>query len=308
MILSLDLNPVLTREFEMDEFTRAKENISIRNNVYALGSGVKASKLIGSLNEEVKLLTLLGGENGKLINDLLSNNILKLHKIPIKDNNQEQILIKEKKRETIVKSKHPRVTREELDDLLSSYKEFLKDAEVVCLTDSDTLNINREIYEKIIKLTTNNKKKSCVNLPDYPLEKLIEQSPYLLIVTKDQLEKYSNLNLNFTSEVIKVSEDILNKGVGIVVIINNEKGAVIVSNENNYTMDFGEFKEDIKNFDMDLVAGGLSLGISRDYDIETTLKLGMACGVSQNISEIDMAEVKKIMKEITLKQTNRRIL
>ena len=118
------------------------------------------------------------------------------------------------------------------------------------------------------------------------------------------LEDLTNLQLNYENEIIKAANYILGKGIKLVIIDLNEKGSIVLNQERGYRLELNNLDIKSLNIDQGYILAGYAFGMEKDYDLEMTMKLGqafrIAYGLAENIDDIDMSDIKKIMGNITI--------
>ncbi len=301
MILTLDLNPGLYSLYEMDDFYKKKENISRKPEVLPGGDGLNVFYLFEDLKEDSTFLTLLGGRVGDRIIEELHEKGLSVEYVKIKDESEEVLDLRDKRGSSIVRTISPKFTREEIEQLYSKYNSLLSLKPFVLIPSTNHQNLSREVIPTLLRLAEDRDVKVGINCNGRLMD-IIKQKPYLLIMEKEELVKYSGTELNFESEVVRVTNRLIDRGISVVVIFSNQNAMVNFKNRVyrvNCKVDEG------MNFKMDrnLFLAGFSVGIDRGYDVETTVKLAMACSISRDsigFTGVDMGSVKELMKEITV--------
>ncbi|EFI42669.1 MULTISPECIES: PfkB family carbohydrate kinase [Peptoniphilus] len=301
MIVFCDFNPKLTRSYKVVDFVKNSENVYSESRTYASGYGIDMLTFLMQLGDRPRLITFLGGQNGVLIRENLDAVKADYDFIKIKDESSEEILIKSRSLKTIVRSKLPRITTEDEENLYTMFAREISFEKFVCIPQNDSF-IRDELYESLIKLCYKEGIKVAVVVTE--LENLKNSKPYMMIVDKEQLEYYTNLKIKTQTEVVSAAGVILDSGTGII-IVNSEKGCVIVTKNKSYGVNFEELKYSVSRINKNLMLAAIAFGIEREYDFETTIKLGIASSIIENFIKfrmITMADIKKIMAEIELKE------
>ncbi len=89
-----------------------------------------------------------------------------------------------------------------------------------------------------------------------------------------------------------------------IVVVNSNRATVVSTKDKNYRV-YLEKISDFKAYNKTLMLAGFAVGLDRDYNIETTIKLAMASSICENymkFSQVQMSEIKKIMNEVKVEE------
>lgn len=307
MILSIDLNPVLKRKYFLNKIDY--NDINIPNNlIYGPGGeGIELAYLLNGLNENVLVSGFIGGVNGNMIKEILSNESISNNFLSIKDETSDNILISTKNNEDlIIGSKGPRITRDELEGFLELYYRLLNNSSLVCCVGNLPSNVPKEIFYTLVAGGNKLNKKTLLAVSGEELSYGIEASPYLVVLDKSQLENLTKLKLDYEYEIIKAGLYILQKGCKIIVISLGNKGSIILTEENVYRVDMPESEINCST-NLGYMLGGFAMAIERNYDFDMMLRIGHSCGMIncyKHSDNIDMSDIKRIMGEIEINKFN----
>ena len=304
MILLMDLNPVLKRKYYLDNLEY--NDVNIPNNLLNSpgGDGIELAYLLNGFKEIVLVSGFLGGINGSFIHRELQELAIPHEFFSIKDDSSDSITISiENGDEIIIKSKGPRITREDLSGLLELYNLLLVQASVICCVGDLPFNVPKEIFLELITKGNKLNKKTLLAIKGEELSYGIEAKPYIVAIDKVTLEEYTSLELHYEYEIIKAGLYILEKGVSIVVISLGSRGSIVLTSDKVYRVDIPN--SDAKNFKVNLnyMIGGFAMAMERNYDFDMMLRIGHACGIVNQYSKLentDMSDIKKIMSDIQI--------
>lgn len=298
MILNLDFNPYINKICKVDLINLGKENKS-NFSTYIPGGSIIISNFLGAFGEKSLITGFLGGLNGERYHRIIFEKGLNHEFISIKDETKIKLDIIDKRlNETSVLDKEPRVTRDDVKQFLVLYLELIINADLICGT-SDTLptGLSSNIYFKLIKIANKNKKKFILQASGEVLKIAIDASPYMVVLDKEMLEYLTNIDFENEKEIIQGSNYILQKGVEFVVICMDDGGVLLLGQSKGYKI-IGDGQ--LNTNDLRKVVAAFALGISRDYDLDMTLRLAYAFNNYKNpdlTDEIDISEIKKMMAQ-----------
>ncbi|MDO5715170.1 MAG: hypothetical protein Q4P25_01170 [Tissierellia bacterium] len=300
MILFCDFNPKLTRQYYTEEFYKNRKNKAEDLRVYPSGNGIDMAVFAKNLSEEGEVFLLEGLSIGREITTSLKELGIHCHRVKLKDDNVEHLVVKQNRQKTEVMTPEPRITMEDRNDILAAFYEACSDKKIVIVAEIDNESLSPDLYEKLIHHCYQKNIKIGVTVSD--LFDIKSAKPYLLVIEKDQLEK--DKPIYYTSEVLQKGRLLIDKGVGILFVLS-QKGAIIMTKDKNYHGYFTEQKDRIEKVNKNLMLTGLSIGIERDYNFETSIKLGLACSIWENFNkfrQVEMSEIKKWMNTIVVEE------
>lgn len=299
MILYCDFNPKLIRKYKVDNINQGEENLIESNRFYASGYGIDMAVFSKKLFQDSKVLMLKGTAIGELIERDLRNLYIETESIKLKDDNIEKLIFQADDNKTIFTSKAPRITMEDKADIQEEFANQIKGKKAVAISLIDHESLNDDLYESLIKICYKENVHVLVN--PSKLEDIKDSKPYLLIL--DKKDALKDEKVNYTGDVPAFSKKLIDKGVGIVVV-NSNRATVVSTKDKNYRV-YLEKISDFKAYNKTLMLAGFAVGLDRDYNIETTIKLAMASSICENymkFSQVQMSEIKKIMNEVKVEE------
>lgn len=298
MILFCEFNPTLRKEYRVVDFEKNKVNTFSENFEYPTGEILDSMLLVDKLSANSTLLTYLGGKTGELFKNELNKRGITPVIVHSKDESMEEILIRSRSLKTTIRGEYPVLTNDEEETLFSKFNELLQNANIVLIAAKGNPNIDSTLYKNFFNLCYKNGVR-VLTAPN-EIEDVIDVKPYLMVVDKEDLENYTNFIIKTQSQVVKASNIIFGKGVGVLVV-NSQTGVMINIKGASYRVDFSDLKYSVSKFDKNKLNAGIALGIERGYDFEMTLKLGIACAIIESAvknREAEMADLKALMNDI----------
>lgn len=305
MILTIDLNPTIDRKFIVDEIAKNKETEAKLSASNPGGSGVTIARLLGIFNEETVITGFLAGLNGEFYHNRLMENHIIHRVVTVKDETRIRVeIIEEEGDKVIIYDKGPRILRDDIVAFYELYRELLERTNIIIGSSSLPEGVDSDVYYNLINLCNREEKIFILDAVGEELSKGIDASPHVVIISKRELEALVNLNLTCENDIIRAAKYILDKGVKILVINLQEKGIIVLEESRGYRLELLDQDINMKRCDNGGIVAGLALGISREYDLEMTLKLSQAFSIcytrEEDISLLDMSSIKKLMGEIDI--------
>lgn len=305
MILTVNLNPILEKTYYVDKLLPRVETEAKKVIYKSGGGGINISQILNNLNLDVVSIGFLGGLSGKYIYNDLSDQGINSDFTEIKDETKTSIsLVENNMFLSRITESSPKITREELGSFYELYKDTISNNDIVCGLGSLPIGIPEEIYFDLITLSNSISKKFLLDASGLELQYGIEAKPFMVKLNLHELENLTKLELNFENEMIKAANYLLDKDIELVVIDLDEKGSIVLNKSRGYRLELNNIPSETLNIDKGYMLAGYAFGIDKNYDIEVTMKLGqsfrIAYGIAENINDIDMSDIKKLMSNITI--------
>ena len=304
MILTVDFNPILKRKYSFDSIDTNEANIPEKVEYGAGGEGTEMSYLLNALNEEVKVIGCLGGINGTYIQYNLTQLQIPNSFIPIKDETPETIILDWEDEEIVIKTKEPRITREELENFYEVFNKTVMQADIICFMGKIPSSIPKEIIYDFVHRARKYNLKIFIRLKGEELKYTLDSKPCYLLIDKEDLEDLTNLRLTTSGEIIKASRYIMDRGVKKLVINLDDRGSILLTQDSYYRVNILNNNRNFKT-NPSYMLGGYAFAVSRGYNVEMAAKLGQACGIGSSYIEgeiKDMGDIKQTMNDIEVKK------
>lgn len=307
MILNIDLNPTLDRNYTLDNVHLGKDNKPKSFECIPGGKAFTASVLLDAFNEKFFITGFLGGINGEYFHRKLSELKMVHEFIPIKEETRTVIRLQDEKNNTIISEEGPRITREEVVSFYELYANLMESTNIICgLSSSLPQGVPKEIFFDLITLANKKGKKFILDVGIDELPHGIDAVPYMVLFNQRELEDFMKISLHFENEIIKAGRYILDRGVEFVVIDLQNRGSLVLGQEKGYRVEIPYLGNRIRDYNG--MSAGFALGINRNYDIEMTIRLGQAFGLisnlEHNIMKVEVSDIKKLMGQVEIYPIN----
>lgn len=307
MILTITPNPVFETIYYLDnqrDGIRTKATKVIYN---ISGDGINTSRILKDHNLDVFAMGFLGGLKGQYIFNALKE--LKIYNdfTFIRDETKGRVIIhKEQEIISIIEEETPKITREELSNFYRLYGSICEKSKLVCGLGDMPLGIPKEIYFDLIQVAKKNNKRFALDTKGSELIYGIEAEPFMVKVDKEDLEEIGRIRLDSENEIINIGHSLIEKGIEVVIIDLVEKGTIVLTKDRGYRVELSNVNLDNINIDKGYLVSGYILGMEKQYDLDTVMKLGQAMriayGIGESLNRIYMSDIKQIMSKIEISE------
>lgn len=303
MTLLVDLSPMIQKSYHMKKFTKQESNYSIDSEYSLSGSGIDIVRLMRIFGEESFITGFLGGLSGEYFSNKLENYNLVNKFYRIKDESKLNVRIFSPDGITDLCDREPRVTRDELEGFLDLYMEMVTEEDRIIITGEIPNSVDENTIYNLIIINTDLEKESLLDVTSKKFFLGMEARPRVIFIDKDLLGEFTKLIFASDNEILKVGKGIQERYSEKLIVNLGSKGYMFIENKMCYIVE-SKLRIDMDGLDNRGLIAGIALGISKNYDMDMILRLGlafnMAYSLDRQISGIDMAVIKKYMKEVEI--------
>ncbi|MDO5018707.1 MAG: hexose kinase [Lagierella massiliensis] len=305
MILTVTANPSIDISYKLDVFQLDRVNRTSNVTKTAGGKGLNVTRVLKQLGSEVLPTGFVGGKNGEYIIQELNNKNIKSSFYKTDENTRNCIAILHEKKQTEILEAGGLLTKTQEDEFVEHFKNIIADSKVVTISGSTPPGISEDFYAKLIEIANERKCKVILDSSGDNLSKIVLESsskPYCIKPNEFEINHIENLNLKTQEEFVEYLKSDIFKSIPLVVMTRGKNGAIVKFENSVYSVEIPNVKAVNPVGSGDSTVAGLAYGIDKNMGIENTIKLAMACGISNAIEEktgyIDEGNVKEFMKRI----------
>jgi 1-phosphofructokinase family hexose kinase len=293
MILTVTLHPLLERRLA---YQSVKPGTSNRNPVEELKAGGKGINVSRQLNKlEVKNLayTFLGGSNGKLIKNLLSEEHIDFTFVQTKNETRYSVIIIDKNADSAANYFGPDyiILKDEAEEFKSKLEKIIKNCEIVVFSGSSPCKETDSIFPFGIETANNLDKISICDTYGNHLKDCIEKSPTILHNNLSEINSSLNLSLQNEKDKLEFLNHLYSKGIKQSFITDGEKDIYASNFDYHYKVENIKIDEVDATGSGDAFVAAIAYSLHKDKTFEETLALASSFG-TLNALTFDVCNVK----------------
>lgn len=295
MVLTVTINPLLERRIIFKNIVLGKENRNGQEEHKVGGKGINVSRQLNNLGIDNLAFTLLGGENGKLIKDLLFKENIKHTSIRTKSETRNNYIIREESSGVITSyfGVNTVVDENEVDEFKLKLEKIIQNCEIVVFSGSSPCTAADSIYPFGIELANKYDKISVLDTYGAHLQSCIDCSPTVIHNNIEEAEKSLNIKLDTRQAVIDHLKLLYSKGIKQSYITNGSKTSYASNFDFIHSADFPELGSiSDPTGSGDAFIAGLVFGLENDLTFEQTLTFASKLGAA-NAKSFDSCNVTK---------------
>ena len=304
MILTVTLNPCIDKTYFVDENRPGKFINVTEIKIIGGGKGINVARVLKIFGYDVLALALIGGYEGKIVENMINNEGIKNIPVWIKDRTREIITILEIKnnRQTAYFEPSPFVDTYEKNKLMKTYKKLAEKSDLIILSGSVPHKDLDDAYFHMIEYAKHLGIKTILDSRDAALKLGIEASPYLVKPNIKEAEFIINKKISSKEDMLKALDYLQPKKIEIIVLSLGGEGALIKVKDKKFLAKPPKVKLVNPVGSGDSMVAGLAIGIIENMETTAMLKLGVAAGAA-NASIWDAAFITKEQVYNILKNT-----
>jgi len=306
MIYTLTLNPALDITITTDAISKDSINKTELRSVSAGGKGFNTSRALNCLKIDNTAIAFCGGLFGDNMKKLLEKEKIRTRLIPIRDNIRVNIKVVEKESKKLIEfnERGPQIQQDEIDSLTSILKKLKPKPEYIIISGSLPAKTDPEIYKKVIEILKADRIKTFLDTSG--------QALYYGMLALPDIVKINNYEISevckryFKIKPDKLTADLLNKGIKMMMVTNGSENATYFDKTGIYSITPPNTGGPYKTGAGDSVNAGLIYSLKNNFGIEKRLKFTIACGNANILSKIpgkfEIKTVNSLISDIKVKK------
>lgn len=287
MIVTLTLNPAIDKNTSVEKLVAEQKLRCTEMTMEAGGGGINVSKAIAILGGETRAIFPCGGVNGKLLSELLVNDLVQTIPIPIKHNTRESIVVTEtstnKEYKFIVPG--PPLAAKELATIKSVIRDLQNVSFLIC-SGSVPPHVPANYLAEIASIAKVKGIKFIVDTSGSALKKALSQGVYLMKPNMTELNFLAGTNYLEAHEIEQAVDKIISFGkCEIIIVSRGPSGAMLATKKIKKRFSAPMVKKLSTVGAGDSMLAGIVWMLEQSKSLEEAVRFGIACGTAATISK-----------------------
>lgn len=282
MILTVTLNPLLERRLFFSNIKLGSENRTAVEKYTAGGKGINVSRQLNFLGINNLAVTFLGGNNGRIIKNILSEEKINFTSIQTKSETRSAALIVEEEsyKVTTFFGPNSRVLEAEVTEFKLKLRKMIENCEIVVFSGSSPYPETDDIFPFGIEVANEYDKVSICDTYGTHLENCINKSPTILHNNFTETSKSLGYNLSSEDSIINYLQQLYQKGVKQAFLTNGAESVYAKNFDFMYKVEPPSIDEVDPTGSGDAFTAGLAYGIHNSLTFEETLIISVSLGAA----------------------------
>lgn len=300
MIYTITFNPALDYISQVENFEIGRVNRTKTEKILPGGKGLNVSMVLKNLGIENTALGFIAGFTGDELKKEIEDRGIKSDFIKVKEGITRINVKISSKEETALNGNGPKITEENIQELLKKIKKITKQ-DMVILSGNIPKGINNDIYEIICKDLNERGITFIVDATQELLINVLKYQPFFIKPNKEELEETFNVKIQTRENIETYAKKLQQMGARNVLISLGGDGAILITSENKVYFSKAPKGEVVNTVGAgDSMVAGFIAGYKQHGSFEQAFKMGIATGsasaFSMNLATAE--EVADLLKEI----------
>ncbi|MFA3783718.1 1-phosphofructokinase family hexose kinase [Melioribacteraceae bacterium 4301-Me] len=315
MVLTVTLNPLLEKRLTFKSVTLG--NTQRAKSIYftAGGKGINVSRQLNCLNIPNHALTFLGGDTGKLLRKVLSNEKISFSFVPTKNETREAFLAVEEKikRVSTFISPNNLITEAESNEFKNKLEKMIRNCSIVVFSGSSPCTQTDDIFSYGINLANQLDKISVLDTYGTHLQKCIDSAPTVIHNNITELENSLNIDLSNEQKKIDFLKFLYSKGIKLAFLTDGSNDVFAAKFDFHYKLSPPKIKLVDSTGSGDAFTAGVVFGLYHSFVFDDLLKIATSLGTANAVkietcnstvdeyeNYIDLIQIKSVGKKMKI--------
>ncbi len=294
MILTVTLNPLLERRLFFSKVELGKSNRAFQEIFTAGGKGINVSRQLNYLGVSNHALTFLGGNSGKILRSILTEEKINFSVQAIKSETRiaDLIIETEKGRITTFFGINNFVTQDEAKEFKNKLEKMIQNCSIVVFSGSSPCKETDDIFPYGIKLANKFDKISILDTYGEHLNDCINAAPTVIHNNINEVESSLAINLKTDEEKVNYLKYLYSKGVKLCFLTDGENPFYSAKFDFIYNTSFPKINSLDPTGSGDAFTAGIAYGLENSLVFDEFIKIATALGIV-NATKIETCAVTK---------------
>ena len=278
MIVTVTMNPAIDKTVYVETFVHGGLNRVKHIIIDAGGKGINVSKTIKALGGDSIATGFLGGNNGNAIANILASDEVNAEFVKVCEETRINTKIAETDGTvTELNEAGAEISEEELRKLEEQLMNYAKEGTWFVLSGSVPAGVPKTIYADIIRKVHEKGAKVFLDADGELFTESLVAKPDVIKPNRVELEKYIGAEHSLTEEeLLSVGNNLLDKGIGTVIISLGHEGALFLTKEQSLKCPAISIEVHSTVGAGDALVAAFTYGMDNGEDFEVCAKLGIA--------------------------------
>jgi 1-phosphofructokinase family hexose kinase len=313
MILSVTIHPLLERRLLYNKISLGAHHRNPIEELKPGGKGINVCRQINKFGIRSLAYTFLGGNNGKVIKHLLSEEKIDFTFNQTKNETRYSVITIDETNRSATTFFGPDyiILPGEADEFKIKLEKMIRNCEIAVFSGSSPCKETNSIFPFGIEIANKYDKISVCDTYGIHLKDCIDQSPTILHNNISEIENSLNISLNDEKEKLNFLDFLYSKGVKQSFITNGKEDIYASNFDYHYRIENTKIEEVDPTGSGDAFVAGLVYGLNKDKTFEESVKLASALGALNastfEVCNVNIDEAQKLTEKIKIFTVGKKI-
>jgi 1-phosphofructokinase family hexose kinase len=313
MILSVTIHPLLERRLLYNKISLGAHHRNPIEELKPGGKGINVCRQINKFGIRSLAYTFLGGNNGKVIKHILSEEKIDFTFIQTKNETRYSVITIDETNRSATTFFGPDyiILPGEADEFKIKLEKMIRNCEIAVFSGSSPCKETNSIFPFGIEIANKYDKISVCDTYGIHLKDCIDQSPTILHNNISEIKNSLNISLNDEKEKLSFLDFLYSKGVKQSFITNGKEDIYASNFDYHYRIENTKIEEVDPTGSGDAFVAGLVYGLNKDKTFEESVKLASALGALNastfEVCNVNIDEAQKLTEKIKIFTVGKKI-
>ena len=305
MILVVGLSPAWQRTLEYERLVVGRVNRAKRASETASGKGVNVARVAQQLGAKVRLLTVVGGHCGELLEKSLRAQGIDARIVRVAAETRIcQTLLAKGFPTTELVEEAGALTKKEVGRILAWFARDIRTAKLVVLSGTVPPGCGDDFYARLIREANRRGVPVLVDTQRQQLLNAMRLKPCLVKINRDELAAATNMRCGGIAGLRTAVRRLAAQGARWVVVTLGSDAVHVFNTPSAKFWEFMPPRADARNpiGSGDAMLAGIACGLGHGKTMLEALRLGIACGAANAMTAVPgfvrQTDVDKLLKRI----------
>lgn len=304
MILTITINPLLERRLVYDKIINGSVNRTNKDYFCSGGKGINISRQLNSFGIQNLAVTFLGGNNGKVLRNILTQEKIDFSIVSSKNETRQNLVVSDvsKKEVTTFFGKDSEIFENEADEMISRIEKMIMNASVIVFSGSAPSKEAARVFVEGIKIANKYDKVSVLDTYGEHLSACLDAEPTLLHNNINELESSLNIDLSEEKSRIDFLNNLYKKNIKLGFITNGSSTIYASKFDFIYKLEPAKIEEADATGSGDAFVSGLIYGLENSLVFDEFFRIATAAGTLNAASfencRVKIEEVKRMAADL----------
>ncbi|MEG8947790.1 1-phosphofructokinase family hexose kinase [Rosettibacter firmus] len=294
MILTVTLNPLLERRLFFNSIELGRNNRCLKETYAAGGKGINVSRQLNFLGIQNQALTFLGGNNGKVLRSILTEERINFSVQSTKSETRlaDVIIESDLKRITTFFGENSHITFDEVNEFKIKLEKMIQNSSIVVFSGSSPCKETDDIFPYGIRLANKYDKISILDTYGNHLEDCLNEAPTVVHNNLSEVEDSLSIKLHSEDEIINYLKSLYSKGIKLSFLTDGANQFYAAKFDFIYKISFPNVDVIDSTGSGDAFTAGIAFGLEHSLVFDEFIKIATALGIA-NATKLATCNVTK---------------
>ncbi len=281
MITVIGFNTAIDRFIRLDTLRPGEVSRALDEQAYPGGKGLHVAQTIAALGERVQLVGLVDAAHRNMIGRQMCERGVLFHGIEIADNLRTCIALQDASGQiTEILGQGPLLDSAQQEALLRAFRRGVDDSDLVVLSGSLPRGFPPTTYAELATYVRDAGKRCLVDAGGELLQHAVQAQPFLVKPNRDEISELLGRPIGDLAAAVDAVHELRIRGVAMPVVTMGALGAVAADANGVWhaAIELAQIRNTVGSGDC--LLAGMTVGMTRNMNLEETLRLGVACGAA----------------------------